>query len=117
MGELNLRYKSEEDLVPILIELKTENVDSIDFDAIKPENGPLDAANVCDIIAKILDKPNLKQIGLFINFDHDLEYKFLKNYEVKTLALNYADLTMWIWKEIIHATPNLERFTCIQNRI
>ena len=107
---LKLRYEGEEDLVPILNKLKTKNVDRIKFDSSDPENGPFqqDAANICDIIAKILDKPNLKQISYLIDFDHDLDYNFLKNLEVKKLDLNACDFTMWIWKKIINATPNVE---------
>ena len=110
---LKLRYEGEEDLVPILNKLKTKNVDRIKFDSSDPENGPFqqDAANICDIIAKIFDKPNLNQISYLIDFDHDLDYNFLKNLEVKKLDLNACDFTMWIWKKIINATPNLEEIS------
>ena len=107
---LNLCYDGEEDYVGILDQLQTENVDHIKFTADDRENGPFqqDAANVCDILAKILAKPNLKRIQYLLNFDHDLEYCFPKNYDVKKLDLYGPDLTFWIWKQIMESTPNVE---------
>ena len=107
---LKLCYDSEEDYVGILDQLQTENVDDIEFTADDRDNGPFqqDAANVCDILAKILAKPNLKKISYLLEFDHDLEYYFPKNYDVKKLELYGPDLTFWIWKKIMESTPNVE---------
>ena len=108
---LELQYDSEEDYSGILDQLQTENLDHIDFTAAGPDNGPFqqDAANVCDILAKILAKPNVKKITYFLDFDHDLEYDFPKNYEVKEVAVFFCDLTFWIWKKIMESTPNVEK--------
>ena len=110
MDKLELFYDDEEDYVGILDQLQTENVDHIKFTADHRENGPFqqDAANVCDILAKILAKPNLKEITYLLEFDHDLEYCFPKNYDVKKLELYGPDLTFWIWKKIVESTPNVE---------
>ena len=45
-----------------------DELDHIDFTAAGPDNGPFqqDAANVCDILAKILAKPNVKKITYFL---------------------------------------------------
>jgi hypothetical protein len=110
MDKLELCYDDEEDYVGILDQLQTENVDHIEFTADDRENGPFqqDAANVCDILAKILAKPYLKQIKYLLEFDHDLEYCFPKNFDVKKLELYGPDLTFWIWKQIMESTPNVE---------
>ena len=107
---LSLCYDGEDDYVGILDQLQTENVDRIEFTADDRENGPFqqDAANVCYILAKILAKPNLNQIKYLLEFDHDLEYCFPKNYDVKKLDLFGPDLTFWIWKQIMESTPNVE---------
>ena len=109
---LELQYDKEEDLNGIVDQLQTENVDHIGFTAVdrKRENGPFqqDAANVCDILAKILAKPNLKKITCLLDFDHDLDYDFPKNYDVKILELYGCDLTFWIMKKIMESTPNVE---------
>ena len=57
---LKLEYNSEEDFDAIQNQLKNENVDHIDFTAFE------DAANVCDILAKIYAKPNLKWISYLV---------------------------------------------------
>ena len=103
---LELKYNGEEDYGGILDQLQTENVDDIEFTA--PKNGPFHAANVCDILAMILAKPNLKQITYQLDFDHDLEYDFPKNYDVKKIVFGECDLTFWIWKKIMESTPNVE---------
>ena len=110
MDELELCYDDEEDYVGILDQLQTGNEDHIVFTAFNRENGPFqqDAANVCDILAKILAKPNLKKITYLLEFDHDLEYDFPKNYDVKKLEFYECDLTFWIWKQIMESTPNVE---------
>ena len=109
---LELQYDKEEDLNGIVDQLQTENVDHIGFTAVdrKREDGPFqqDAANVCDILAKILAKPNLKKITCLLDFDHDLDYDFPKNYDVKILELYGCDLTFWIMKKIMESTPNVE---------
>ena len=107
---LKLQYDDEEDYGVILDQLQTENVDHIDFTAAGPDNGPFqqDAANVCDILAKILAKPDLKKITYFLDFDHDLEFDFPKNYDVKKLNFYFGDFTFWIWKKIMESTPNVE---------
>ena len=115
---LELQYDNEEDYGGIVDQLQTENVDHIVFKASlserndegypKDETFPQDAANVCDILAKILAKPNLKHIEYFLDFDHDLEYDFPKNYHVKTLEFYDCDLTFWIMKKIMESTPNAE---------
>ena len=108
--ELELQYDEEEDYGGIVDQLQTRNVDRITFTAVDRKDGPFqqDAANVCDILAKILAKPNLKQIEFLLEFDHDLDYDFPKNYDVKTLELYGCDLTFWIWKKIMESTPNVE---------
>ena len=92
--------------------MQTENVESIGFTAVnrKRKDGPFqqDAANVCDILAKILCRPNLKQIQYLLDFDHDLDYDFPKNHDVKRLELYGCDLTFWIMKKIMESTPNVE---------
>ena len=107
---LELQYDKEEDLNGIVDQLQTENVDHIGFTAVDQEDGPFqqDAANVCDILAKILAKPNLKKITCLLDFDHDLDYDFPKNYDVKILELYGCDLTFWIMKKIMESTPNVE---------
>ena len=108
--ELELQYEKEEDYGGIVDQLQTRNVDHITFTAVDPKDGPFqqDAANVCDILAKILAKPNLKKITCLLDFDHDLDYDFPKNYDVKRLELYGCDLTFWIWKKIMESTPNVE---------
>lgn len=105
---LELSYKGEEDYGVILDMLKTEDVDHIEFEAVDSGNGPFHAANVCDILAIILAKPNLKEIEYHLKFDHDLEYDFPKNHDVKKLAFYMCDLTFWIWKKFMESTPNVE---------
>ena len=109
---LELQYDKEEDYGGIVDQLQTKNVYSIEFTAVdrKRKDGPFqqDAANVCDILAKILAKPNLKKITCLLDFDHDLDYDFPKNYDVKRLELYGCDLTFWIWKKIMASTPNVE---------
>ena len=65
---LKLCYDGEEDYVGILDQLQTEDVDHIEFTADDRKNGPFqqDAANVCDILAKNLAKPNLEKIKLLL---------------------------------------------------
>ena len=58
---LKLEYNSEEDFDAIQNQLKNENVDHIDFSTAFE-----DAANVCDILAKIYAKPNLKWISYLV---------------------------------------------------
>jgi hypothetical protein len=103
---LQLQYGGEEDYGGILDQLQTENMIDIEFTARK--NGPFHAANVCDILAMILAKPNLKQITYQLEFDHDLEYNFPKNFDVKKIVFGECDLTFWIWKQIMESTPNVE---------
>ena len=102
---LELQYDKEEDYGGIVDQLQTENVESIGFTAVnrKRKDGTFqqDAANVCDILAKILDKPNLKEIQCVLDFDQ-------KNYDVKRLELYGCDLTFWIMKKIMESTPNVE---------
>ena len=113
---LELQYDKEEDYGGIIDQLQTKNVYRIEFTAVDPvvdrkrKDGPFqqDAANVCDIIAKILCRPNLKQIQYLLDFDHDLDYDFPKNYDVKSLELYGCDLTFWIMKKIMESTPNVE---------
>ena len=109
---LELEYNKEEDYGGIVDQLQTKNVDRIVFTALdrKRKDGPFqqDAANVCDILAKIFAKPNLKNITCLLEFDHDLDYDFPKNYDVKTLELHGCDLTFWIMKKIMESTPNVE---------
>ena len=105
---LQLRYNGEEDYGGILDQLQTKNLDDIEFTAYSRKNELFHAANVCDILAIILAKPNLKQITYELEFDHDLEYDFPKNYDVKKLELYNPDLTFWIWNKIMESTPNVE---------
>ena len=109
---LELQYDKKEDYGGIVDQLQTENVESIGFTAVnrKRKDGPFqqDAANVCDILAKILGKKNLKQIQYLLDFDHDLDYDFPKNHDVKRLELYGVDLTFWIMKKIMESTPNVE---------
>ena len=107
---LKLCQEGEEGYVGILDQLQTENVDRIEFTAENPENGTFqqDAANVFDILAKILAIPNLKSLDYTLTFDHDLDYNFPKNYDVKKLEFYSCDFTFWIWKKIMESTPNVE---------
>ena len=116
--ELELQYDKEEDYGGIVDQLQTRNVDHITFTAVDRKDGPFqqDAANVCDILAKILAKPNLKKITCILDFDHDLDYDFPKNYDVKRLELYGCDLTFWIWKKIMESTPNVEEIYIYTNQ-
>ena len=112
---LELKYNNEGDYAGIVdqLALRTKNVDRIEFTAVdrrlKDESFQQDAANVCDIIAKILAQTNLKRIAYRdLDFDHDLDYDFPKNYDVKRLELHGCDLTFWIMKKIMESTPNVE---------
>ena len=105
---LQLRYHGEEDYGGILDQLQTKNLDDIEFTAYGRKNELFHAANVCDILAIILAKPNLKEITYQLEFDHDLEYDFPKNYDVKKLELYNPDLTFWIWNKIMESTPKVE---------
>ena len=51
---------------------------------------------------------NPLKITYLLEFDHDLDYCFPKNYDVKKLELYGPDLTFWIWKQIMESTPNVE---------
>ena len=104
---LKLEYNSEEDFDAIQNQLKRAlknvNVDHIDFTVFK------DAANVCDILAKIYSNPNVKWISYSpVDFEHDLDFEFPTNLEVKRLELQCCDLSFYIWKKIFKATPNVE---------
>ena len=99
---LKLEYNSEEDFDAIQNQLKNANVDRIDFTAFK------DAANVCDILAKIYANPNVKWISYLVDFKHDLDFEFPTNLEVKKLELHCCDLSFYIWRKMFKATPNVE---------